>query len=63
MQSLKSRPVSYPLVDSAAGALIFKQFVFVKHDAYVLSTDKEMKGVLGKDISSIVQQVVCLALK
>ena len=38
MQSLKSRPrpVSYLLVDSAAGALIFKQFVFV--DAYVLST-------------------------
>ena len=38
MQSFQSRPVSYPQVDSAAGALIFKQFVFVKYDTYVLST-------------------------
>ena len=38
MQSLKSRPVSYPVVDSEAGALIFKQLVFVKYDTYVLST-------------------------
>ena len=38
MQSLKSRPVSYLVVDSEAGALIFNQLVFVKYDTYVLST-------------------------
>ena len=38
MQSLKSRPVSYPVIDSEAGVLIFNQLVFVKYDTYVLST-------------------------
>ena len=73
MQPLKGRRVFYPLVHTEAGPVlniyliysIFKQFLlflissnFYYRRMQAVSIDKEMKWVLGKDISSSVQQVI-----
>ena len=73
MQPLKGRRVFYPLVHTKEGPVlniyliysIIKQFLlflissnFYYRRMQAVSIDKEMKWVLGKDISSSVQPVI-----